>query len=137
MWRYEHTETTSAPPERVWAHYADPTAWPVWDHETEHVSVEGPMDVGVRGRLKPRGGPATSFVFTHVEPGRGFTDVARLPLARLEFDHRIDPDGDGSRFTHRVTITGPLAPLFARVVGRGVAAGLPRAMRELARLAEQ
>ena len=100
------------------------------------------MAVGTRGRLKPKGGPTTTFEFTHVDPGRGFTDVtrlplARLPLARLEFAHRIDPDENGTRFTHRVTITGPLSPLFARVVGRDVAAGLPGAMRALARLAEQ
>jgi uncharacterized protein YndB with AHSA1/START domain len=137
MWRIEHPETTSATPERVWEQYADPTAWPTWDHETESVRVDGPLAVGVRGRIKPRGGPATSFVVTEVEPGRRFTDVARLPLARLEFDHRIEPDGAGARFTHSVTITGPLSPLFARVVGRGVAAGLPGAMRELARLAER
>ena len=137
MWRFEHTETTSAAPERGWQQYADPTAWPAWDHETESVSIEGPLAVGVRGRIKPRGGPATSFVVTEVDPGRRFADVARLPLARLEFDHRIEPDGTGARFTHSVTITGPLSPLFARVVGRGVAAGLPGAMRELARLAER
>ena len=41
------------------------------------------------------------------------------------------------QFEHRVTITGPLSPLFARVVGRDVAAGLPAAMRALARRAEQ
>ena len=142
MWQFEHTETTRATPEQLWERYADPASWPAWDDGTESVSVEGPMAVGTRGRLKPKGGPTTTFEFTQVEPGRGFTDVtrlplARLPLARLEFAHRIDPDENGTRFTHRVTITGPLSPLFARVVGRDVAAGLPGAMRALARLAEQ
>ena len=83
MWQFEHTETTRATPEQLWAHYADPATWPVWDDETESVTVEGPMAVGTRGRLKL------------------------------------------------------LAPLFARVVGRNVAAGMPGAMRSLARLAEQ
>ena len=137
MWQFEHTETTRATPDRLWARYADPASWPSWDDGTESVTVDGPMTVGARGRLKPKGGPATTFEFTRVEPGRGFTDVTRLPLARLEFTHRIEADGDGARFTHRVTISGPLSPVFARVVGRGVAAGMPGAMRALARLAEQ
>jgi uncharacterized protein YndB with AHSA1/START domain len=142
MWQFEHSETTTATPEQVWARYADPASWPAWDHETESVTVEGPMAVGTRGRLKPKGGPTTTFEFVEVEPGRGFTDVTRLPLtrlplARLEFSHRIEPDGEATRFTHRVTITGPLSPLFARVVGRNVAAGLPGAMCTLARLAEE
>ena len=137
MWQFEHSETTRATPEQLWERYADPASWPAWDDGTESVTVSGPMAVGTRGRLKPKGGPATTFEFTQVEPRRGFTDVTRLPLAWLEFAHRIEPDGDATRFTHRVTITGPLSPLFARVVGRNVAAGLPGAMRTLARLAEQ
>jgi len=35
-----------------------------------------------------------------------------------------------------MTLSGPLAPLFARVIGRNVASGMPVAMQELARLAE-
>jgi hypothetical protein len=136
MWRFEHTQTTSAGPERVWARYVDPTTWPEWDHGTESVTADGPLAVGRRGRLKPKGGPWTSFVVTEAEPGVGFSDVTRLPLAQLRFRHRIEAVPGGSRFTHTVTITGPLAPLFARIVGRTIAAELPTAMATLARLAE-
>lgn len=136
MWTGEHTETTSATPAQLWDHYAQPTTWPEWDHETARVTVQGPMAVGTRGTLKPTKGPATSFTFTHVTPEVGFIDVSRLPLARLTFAHHIEATATGSHFTHRVTITGPLWPLFARVIGKNVAASLPTAMRKLARLAE-
>ena len=136
MWTYEHTETTRATPAQLWARYAEPATWPEWDAETAWVTVEGPVAVGSRGTLKPVHGPATRFTFTEVSPEVGFADVTRLPLARLAFTHRIEPLGTGSRFTHGVTISGPLAPLFARVVGKGIAAGLPSAMRALAQLAE-
>jgi Polyketide cyclase / dehydrase and lipid transport len=135
MWRFEHTETTSATPAQLWSRYADPTSWPQWDHETESVTIEGPLAVGARGRLKPKGGPWTSFVVTEAEPGVGFADVTSLPLARLEFRHRIEAVPGGSRFTHAVTISGPLSPLFARVIGRTIAAEMPTAMAALARLA--
>jgi hypothetical protein len=137
MWRFEHSERTSAAPERVWQQYADPVSWPEWDLDVEQMTVDAPMAVGVRGRLTPKSGPATSLVFTRVEPGRGFTNASRLPLARLEVDHRISADGAGSRITHTVTITGPLSPLFGRLIGRPIARGLPRSMRELARITEQ
>lgn len=136
MWMHQHTETTNATPSQLWACYAEPATWPEWDHETVSVTVRGPMVAGTRGVLKPVRGPATPFVFTEVTPGVSFTDVSRLPLARLTFAHSIEPTATGSRFTHRVTITGPLSPVFARIIGRTVAAGLPTAMRELARLAE-
>lgn len=136
MWSFEHTETTSATPTQLWARYVDPTTWPEWDQDTARVTVESPMAAGVEGTLKPTKGPATKFVFTEVTPEVAFTNVSRLPLARLALTHRIESGVAGCRFTHRVTITGPLSPLFAQLVGKGIAAGLPSAMRTLARLAE-
>ncbi len=136
MWAFDHTETTSASPDQLWARYVEPATWPQWDHEIAAVSVQGPVAVGTRGRLKPVTGPAASFTLTEVTPGVGFTDVSRLPLAQLTLAHHIEATASGSRFTHHVTITGPLAPLFARVIGKRLAAGLPTAMRNLARLAE-
>lgn len=136
MWSFEHTVTTSATPDQLWDRYRRPETWPEWDHETASVSVEGPMVSGARGTLKPVRGPETPFTFTEVTPGAGFTNVSRLPLARMSFEHVIEPTAAGSRFTHRVTITGPLSPLFGRMVGRSIAAGLPAAMQRLARLAE-
>jgi len=137
MWTYAHTQTSSASPDRLWARYGDPTSWPEWDHEITSVTVDGPMAVGTRGKLKPVGGPAAAFTFTEVTPGAGFTDVTRLPLARLTFHHQIQVEATGCRFTHRASISGPLSPLFGRLIGRKIAAGLPSAMQALARLAEQ
>lgn len=136
MWACAHTEMTTATAAQLWTRYADPTTWPEWDHEIATVTVDGPMATGMRGTLKPVKGPATPFVFSEVEPETGFTDVSRLPLARMTFRHLIEPIPAGCRFTHTVTISGPLSPLFARVIGRNVAAGLPVAMQALARLAE-
>lgn len=136
MWSCEHTESTAASPAQVWRHYADPGRWPEWDNDLEWVTVSGPMASGTTGVLKPAGGPRARFVFTEVTEGVGFTDVSRLPLARMAFAHEIEPAGTGSRLTHRITITGPLAPLFGRVIGRKAAAGLPGSMRALAALAE-
>ena len=136
MWTFEHTETTTSAPAQLWARYAEPATWPEWDHETAAVTVQGPFEAGTRGTLKPVKGPTARFTLTEVTPCVGFTDVSRLPLARLTFTHRIDPPPTGSLFTHRVTLHGPLAPLFARVIGKNIAASLPAAMRALARLSE-
>lgn len=137
MWTFEHTETTSATPAQLWARYTDPTRWPEWDHETERVTIDGPFAAGTTGTLKPVKGPKTKFRMLEVTPFEGFSDVSRLPLALLTFTHRLQKAADGTRFTHAVSITGPLAPVFARVIGANIAAGLPAAMRRLAGLAEQ
>lgn len=135
MWTFSHTATTTAPPAALWARYADPASWPEWDHGAEAVTIDGPIAVGTTGTLKPVGGPLTRFVVTEVTPEASFTDVTRLPLARLTFSHLIEPYQGGSRFTHTVTFTGPLAWLFRRVIGKGIAADMPETMGRLAALA--
>ncbi|HCT79387.1 MAG TPA: polyketide cyclase/dehydrase and lipid transport [Micromonosporaceae bacterium] len=136
MWKFEHSETTTASAGQLWQQYADPSRWPEWDHETEWVTVNGPFATGTTGVLKPAGGPKTKFRFVEVTEHRSFTDVSMLPLAKMHFAHRIESTSEGSRFTHTVTITGPLSGLFGRVIGRKIAAGLPTAMRTLSALAE-
>lgn len=135
MWSFEHTETTTASPEKLWKRYSDPTSWPEWDHETESVTLDGPFAVGTEGKLKPKGGPTTKFRVLEVTDGRSFTDMSFLPMAKMRFSHVIDPTPEGAAITHKVTITGPLTPLFSRVIGKKIAAELPGAMRRLGALA--
>jgi hypothetical protein len=137
MWTFQHTETTTATPEQLWQLYQDPTTWSEWDHQIEDVTVDGPFETGATGTIKPVGGPRTKFRMVEVTEKVSFTDVTRLPLAKMRFDHWIEPGTDETTFIHRVTITGPLTPLFARVIGRKVADELPAAMRTLAARAEQ
>lgn len=137
MWTFQHTETTTATPEQLWQLYQDPTTWPEWDHQLEDVTVDGPFETGSTGTIKPVGGPRTKFRMVEVTEKVSFTDVTRLPLGKMRFDHWIEPGVSDTSFVHRVTITGPLTPLFARVIGRKVADDLPAAMRTLAARAEQ
>lgn len=137
QWTFEHTEYTAASPESIWAQWCDVTRWPVWDDGIEHVTLEGPFAAGTKGVLKPAGGPKAQFELTDVQPVEGFTDVTKLPLARMCFEHSAVREGDLTRVTHRVTISGPATPLFSRVIGRGIAKGLPGAVRTLARVAAE
>jgi len=136
-WSTEASAVTAAAPENVWALYEQVGAWKSWDHEVESSRLDGPFQAGSTGVLKPKGGPASKFLLTAVEPSRRFADVTRLPLARLAFEHTLTPvDGGGTRIHHRVTIDGPLTFLFSRVIGRKIAAGLPRAVQSLTQAAK-
>lgn len=137
MWECQHSETTTATPAQLWQRYRDPATWSEWDDQVEDVVFDGEFRLGASGSIKPVGGPRTGFRMTEVTEGVSFTDVTSLPLAKMRFDHWIESGASETTFTHRVSITGPLSPLFARIIGRKVAAGLPSAMRELAALAER
>ena len=134
-----------AAPARVFALWRDASGWPAWDPDLESASLDGPFAVGSRGTLKPRGAPRTTIELTDVAPDRAFTAVARLPLCRMVFEHEIEPFDESSdgpsdercRVTHRVRFAGPLAPLFARLIGPSIERGLPGTMAGLKRAAEE
>jgi hypothetical protein len=65
-----------------------------------------------------------------------FSSTSWLPLTRLDFVHTVEAVAEGTRITHRAEFSGPLAFIFRRLVGRGIAAGMPGAVATLARLAE-
>jgi polyketide cyclase/dehydrase/lipid transport protein len=132
-WTTQHSHKTTADRDAVWALWSDVATWPEWDSGLDDVTIDGPFAPGTTGRLKPSGGPAVRFTVTETRPGEGFSDVTRLPLARMRFDHRLAESGDGhTLIEQRVTITGPLTPLWSRVIGRGIARDLPDTLRALA-----
>ncbi|MGL5830004.1 MAG: SRPBCC family protein, partial [Angustibacter sp.] len=84
----------------------------------------------------PKSGPKAKFTFTKVESERSIADESPLPLCRLVFDHFLEPTATGTQIRHTVTMTGPLAKLWGRLIGKTLTGHTPEAMRCLARLAE-
>lgn len=111
--------------------------WNRWDQTVESSRLEGAFVEGAPGSLKPKGGPATRFVLTHVEPQAAFTNRSRLPLGSLEFVHTLRLEGDETVITHRVDMEGPLTFLFRIVIGENIARTLPAVVERLARAAER
>lgn len=137
MWTFEHDETTTADRESVWSLWKDVAGWQAWDEGIESVTLGGDFRVGAKGKLKPTGGPSFPFEVTKIDPGRAFTDVTKLPLARLTFHHELRDTEAGETVIHqRITISGPLAPLWRRVIGTGLEKDVPGTMRSLASAAE-
>jgi hypothetical protein len=133
----QHTLETTALPENIWAFWADVPGYKEWDDGIEWARLSGGFKVGASGELKPSGGRPTAFTITEMEEGRSFSDLTRLPFARLRFQHSLEPTGMGTRLTHRIEVEGPLAWIWAQVLRPSFEANLPAAMRKLARLAEQ
>lgn len=144
MWRFEHTVETGAPREAVWRLWEDVPGWKERDEGLDWARLDGPFATGTRGVLKPRGVVgaihvrlAPPFELEEVVPHESFTLAQRIPLGRMRTHHQLEETDAGlRRVTQRVEISGPLAPLFARLIGRSLAGGLPRSMRRLANIAE-
>jgi hypothetical protein len=114
------TVTSSAAPDAFFAQWADMATWPEWNLDTEWVRLDGPFVEGATGELKPKGGPKVSFVVARLVDGKEFTDVSRLVGARLTFRHLVDAAPGRTTVSVEATLTGPLAPVWRLILGKGV-----------------
>ena len=112
--------TSSATPAAFFAQWADMATWPEWNLDTEWVRLDGPFVEGATGELKPKGGPKVRFVVARLVQGREFTDVSSLLGAELTFRHLVDEAPGRTNVSVEATLTGPLAPLWRLILGKGV-----------------
>jgi uncharacterized protein YndB with AHSA1/START domain len=133
---FETSITTDAEPERVWAIWTDVEGWPRWHPGIAQASLERQFAEGARGSSRAPGGPRSKLRIGPVEPGRTFISETILPLARLRFEHRIEPTGGGgTTMTYGVKMSGPATLLFGRIIGPRLEQRMPEALRGLAELA--
>ncbi len=126
-----------APPEAVYAIWADVPHWPEWDPDTRHAFLDGPLAVGARGRLTPRKGFAVRMVVVDAVPGERFTVECPVLGNVMRFEHLLQPVPGGVHVIHRVSFHGWLAGWLRRTVGRDVEQGLPITLQRLKARAEQ
>jgi len=126
----------------VWSRaYADASAWPLWNDALASASLDEPFVAGSRARVRFRTGLRLRFTLIEVEPEGVFTDESRLPGARMGHRHELEPlparDGEpvGVRLTNTIYIRGPLARLWAPILGPQAKKGLPGWQRRAAALA--
>ena len=144
MSRWETTSRFEAElePAAIWERaYADAAAWPKWNAEIRSAELDGPLAAEATARIVFRTGLRLRFRVVECEPGRLFTDEARLPGARMGHRHLIEPVGEaGSRLVNTIYIEGPLSALWRRIIGPAAARALPDAQRaatDLARDADE
>ena len=130
------TVQISAPSKAIYELYSAVSNWPAWDPEVERASISGPFARGTVGTLKPKGGPESKIELIEVSSGKSFKVRCRLPLCEMTFDHALTGTASLTTATHSVSFTGPLAPVFGFLIGRGIKNTLPATLNGLKRAAE-
>lgn len=132
----KHTVETKASPESIWHIWQDVKNWNTWDHGIEYSRIDGPFEEGTTGVLKPKGGPLVRTKLTGVDPLKKFVDESKLFLAKIIVSHYLAKSGDKTLVTHQIEMTGPLAFLFAYLIGRTMKKNLPQEMEAMVKKAE-
>ena len=112
------TVDSAVAPEALWAVLSDVEGRPRWHPGLAWARLDGPLVPGATGYWKPHRARPVRVTVTEVEPRRRlvFEGVHGPPVARGHYEHEIEPlAGGGSRLTHRMRLSGPLARPLGRV----------------------
>jgi hypothetical protein len=134
--KIEHRIIVNASAEVIYDIYADVRNWHTWDPDTKSAFLDGPFEVGAKGRLTPTKGNTVPIVLTKAEPGRCFTVESKIPLFRMCFEHELKKAHNAVEVTHRVTLSGLLSLVLGPILSKQLNAGLPVTLLGLKRLAE-
>lgn len=135
MWSSSYTQTVRGiDAQRIWDVYADVEGWPNWQEDVEYAHLEGGFEAGAVIRFKPKGGPKVRIQLTDVQTPTRFVDTTRFPLARMVDVHEFVQTDDGLQIRNHLSMQGPMAWVWRKLVGEGVAKGLPE---QTTRLVEQ
>lgn len=125
MSKYTRRIRIEAPRGDVWAATRDVASWPTWAPQFERLERldTGPIGLGARTRVKPKGLPASIWTVSEFEDGRLFTWASSLgPGMRLIGGHQLTSAGDSTDAEFWLQATGPvgafLSPLLHRTIFR-------------------
>ena len=122
--------------EHIFSVYKDVSSWAQWDPDIEAVELNGEFVAGTCGWLKPVGAPKTSTRMVLVNEPDSFTVESKLPFCTMTFEHELKAVGESTEATHRVLFTGPLAPVFSRIIGGKIRKGMRGTMEGLKQYSE-
>lgn len=131
------TRTVRCSPEIFWPVWTDVAAWPRWDTPLLRAKLTGAFVHGASGELVDQSQRTSQFTLTECTPLKSYAYTVRLPGSSLQvrrFITSITPSA--LDFQHHVRFTGPLAPLWAQVLGRSFRRVLPEVMDNLVHFVE-
>jgi len=129
MWTKSYSLTTKeATKEQMWKLFSDVNNWHSWDKGIEYAKMSGSFEKGNSFELKPKGGPKVKIQLVETTINKSFTDFTKFPLAKMYGEHRFEETPEGLKITTTMSITGPLAFLWRRIVAQNIADSLPEEM---------
>ena len=124
----EHSTVISAPPSVVWRLTTDVERWPSFMPTVQAVTLlePGPLHVGSSARVKQPGQSAAVWTVSTISPETEFTWETRRMGLRMIGKHALTPDGDGTRNTLSIEVTGRGAGIFGAFFGGMIARVIQR-----------
>lgn len=126
MWRKSHSakfEGISA--EKAWKVWSDVNQWNQWQDDIDYAKMEGEFKAGNTFFLKPKGAPKVKIEILEAVENRGFIDLTKFPFARMYGSHQFTEKNGVLELETSISIEGPLAFLWKKIVAEDIVKKLP------------
>src|SRR6478752_6644772 len=107
MWKHQHSAETDVDPARLWETFTAVHSGALTLPGGDHFEPQGDLAVGTKIVVTPEGQEAMTSVITELEPGEAYADATEYNGLTLTFKHLFQAEGERTRITHLLTITGP------------------------------
>lgn len=132
MWSTEYTQDTDVTPAQIWTALRALHVGEVNGPDTDQFEIHGPFAVGTEISVTPAGQDTFRSTIVELEDERRYADETTFGDTRLRFAHTLVPlDGEGTRVTHRLEISGPDADQVGPELGPQISEDFPAAMSAL------
>jgi Polyketide cyclase / dehydrase and lipid transport len=133
MWSTQHSIETQAAPDEIWRLWADVAGWPAWNGDIERIELIGSFGAGGRIVMTPIGEEPIELRIAEAAEPDFFVDEADLGDVVVRTMHRAERlDGDRTRVTYRMEITGPEADTLGPQIGPEISGDFPQTLAALA-----
>lgn len=115
-----YTVHIDTPPSKVWEVMSDVERWPAFAPQFRSIERKdhGPLALGSKAKVTPRGLIGSIWEVTEFEPSRSFTwETNALPGLHLVAGHVVEADGGGARAVLSLASSGPIAAMLSPVLG--------------------
>ena len=138
MASHGRSRQTRASADAVWRVWSDPSTWHEWNPNVQRMEMNGPFANGTTGVMHTNAGQHHRVQLAHVQAGRSFDlETSVIPLTHFTFHCEVLPIGQvGSTISQSLSVSGPLAFVFAPLAGERIAASFQALLDGLARKAE-
>ncbi|MCE9598779.1 MAG: polyketide cyclase [Spirochaetia bacterium] len=126
MWSKSYSKKVkSVKASQLWKIWSDINQWHTWQKDVDFARLDGNFIPGNFFILKPKGGPKVRIELLSVSENKEFTDLTRFPLARMYGAHQFIEVNGELEIKTTISIEGPLAFLWRKLVAEDVANSLP------------
>lgn len=140
MWKSEYKIVADhVTAQQIWQVWSEIENWPSWSRGVEFarwIPPHSEFKTGAILYMKIKGGPKFKLYITEAKPYTTFIDCTKFWGAQLYNSHELQEVEGGLQINITITIVGPLAWLWSKLIGDRVAKTTPQQTQDLIAMAK-